>query len=53
MLLDELLVTFCAIDAHAEKFHFGLKFAPGVAHFASLGRASRGVVLRIKIKDQC
>ena len=36
MLLDELLVTLRAVDAHAEEFRLGLKLAPGVPQLASL-----------------
>ena len=53
MLVDEFQMTFRAVDAHAKKFCFGLKFAPGVAQFTSLSRAPWGAVLRIKIKNQC
>ena len=52
MFFDEFLMAFRAIDAHAEKFRFGLKFAPGVAKLAGLGRTSRSIVFRIKIQNQ-
>ena len=52
MLFDEFLVTLHAIDAHAEKFHFGLEFTPGIAQVTGLNRAPRGVVLRVKIQNQ-
>src|ERR1700730_14684538 len=45
MLLDEFLVTFRTVDAHAEELRFGLEFAPGIAKFASLRRAPRSAVL--------
>src|SRR5580704_1517470 len=52
MLLNEFLMAFRAIDAHTEKFRFGLKFAPRIAQFTSLSRAPWGAVLRIEIKNQ-
>ena len=52
MFFDEILVTFNAIAADAEKLHFGLEFTPGVAQLTGLGRAPWGIVLRIKIQNQ-
>src|ERR1700741_1607159 len=52
MLLDELLMTGCGIDAYAEKLRPGLNFAPSISKIARLPRASGRVILRIKVKNQ-
>ena len=53
MFFDEFLVAFNAIGADAEKFHFRLKFTPGIAQVTGLGRAPRGIVLWVKIQNYC
>jgi len=52
VLFDELLVTFNAISADAEKFHFRLEFTPGIAQITGLLCASRGIVLRVKLQNK-
>src|SRR6201986_4574159 len=52
MLLDELLMAGSAIDTHAEKLRPRLNFAPSISKIARLPRASRRVILRIKVKNQ-
>ena len=53
MFVDEFFVAFNAIGADAEKFHFRLKFTPGIAQVTGLGCAPRGIVLWVKIQNYC
>ena len=52
MFLDEFLMTLSGIDADAKKLRSGLNFTPGISEIARLPRASRRVILGIKVKNQ-
>jgi hypothetical protein len=52
MFFDELLVTLSRVDADTKKFRPRLNFTPSIPKIARLPRASRRIILRIKVKNQ-